>query len=330
MAPFRPSTPLRRSTAAVLCAGALLTAAACGGGAAEGGADAAISVQHSLGTVRLDAPPKRVVSLSVIDTDLALSVGVTPVAVEAFWGASSGIAPWQEDALADSDVTVIKPDGDGAIPIEQVANARPDLILAGGLHTVADQYDRLAEIAPTLGPVTAANADTWQQSAKSAGAALGRSDEAAEVVADLEERINGTAAEHPEFKGKEYSFSQAGRPGVLDTMRTEDDVTAHFFADLGLRMSDTALGLEGEEFVADVSYEAVEAIDADLVLVHYSVPKLRKGLEDGPVFKRLTAVEDGGYVALSNDDFAPVRSSTVLSIPEALDLLVPRLEKALG
>ncbi|MFC7330175.1 ABC transporter substrate-binding protein [Marinactinospora rubrisoli] len=148
-------TRTRRATSALgaLAVLPLLATAACAPGGAQqdgGSGPAAITVEHALGTVELAAPPERVVTLSPADTDLALALGVTPVAMAAFWGTDSGIAPWQEKALSGGDPAILRPDADGAIPIEQVAAAEPDVILATGLYTIDGQYERLDQIAPTL------------------------------------------------------------------------------------------------------------------------------------------------------------------------------------
>ncbi|RCV49559.1 ABC transporter substrate-binding protein [Marinitenerispora sediminis] len=324
-------TTTRRVAVALGALPLLLTAACAPGGPPDAGpGEPAITVEHGLGTAELAAPPERVVTLSLGDTDLALALGVTPVAMEAFWGSDSGVAPWQEDALAGAAVTVLRPDADGAVPIEQVAAAEPDLILATGLYTVDEQYGRLSQIAPTVAYRNGPLRDTWQESATAAGAALGRAEEAGELVAALEARLADTAAGHPEFDGATFTFSQAHEPGALSVMRSTDDVTAVLLAELGLVMSEEAGELPGSEFSVRVGFEELEAIDADVALVNFYAEDLRDDLEGNTVFRRLPVVEGGGYIPLTNEEFAPLRAATVLSVPEALDVMVPKLEDAVG
>ncbi|MFC7330174.1 hypothetical protein [Marinactinospora rubrisoli] len=172
--------------------------------------------------------------------------------------------------------------------------------------------------------------DSWQRIATSGGAALGRPEEAAELVADLETRLSEAVREHPRFAGRTYTFSQAHEAGALSVMRTPDDVTAALLEELGLTMSERATGLAGSEFSVRVGFEELEVVDADVALVNFYAEDLRDDLENNAVFQRLPVVRNGGYVPLTNEEFAPLRASTVLSIPVALDVMVPKLEEAVG
>lgn len=60
----------------------------------------------------------------------------------------SGIAPWVEAALTAPTPPLL--DTAEAMPFEEIAALRPDLILATDDYALADNFAKLTRIAPTL------------------------------------------------------------------------------------------------------------------------------------------------------------------------------------
>jgi iron complex transport system substrate-binding protein len=80
----------------------------------------------------------------------------------------------------------------------------------------------------------------------------------------------------------------------------------------------------------DVSYEAVEGLNADLVLMAHASDQLQSALEGNPVFANLPSVRDGRLVTVDLISVNALRTPMMRGINHALDLLVPELERALG
>ena len=106
--------------------------------------------------------PARVVTLDNQATDDALALGVVPVGMAKVTFVPGGIQSWTKQALGGERPKLINLDS--AIPYEQVAALRPDLILATNTYPLEERsvYDRLSRIAPTVHFVDGSLSDSWQ------------------------------------------------------------------------------------------------------------------------------------------------------------------------
>lgn len=314
----------------VLTAFALLSTAACADTEPEdtsGGEQ--IRIEHALGETVLDGPPERVVTLTPADTDVALALGVTPVGFRPHWSSESGLAGWQEEAFGDAEFTLLGDAETEVVPLEALAELEPDLILAGNYYRIADEYEDLSMIAPTTGPQTTGGEDTWQQVVESGGAALGKPEVAQELIEEVEASIAAVATDYPEVEGSTFSFSLVQEPGTVNVLKEPDDITVRFLEELGLVLSPESAGLSGDSFAAQISYERLDLLEADIALVHYYTDEARESVEDTNLFQSLDIAKDERYLALSQDEFLPLRETTVLSIPITVEQLVPRINEAL-
>src|SRR5690606_33492650 len=87
------------------------------------------------------------------------------------------------------------------LPFEAISTADPDVILAHYSGITQEQYDTLSQIAPVVAYPDEAWSTPWRDVVTIAGEALGRQDEATEVLAGIDEQIAEQAAAHPEFEG---------------------------------------------------------------------------------------------------------------------------------
>ncbi|WP_104166180.1 ABC transporter substrate-binding protein [Arthrobacter sp. SX1312] len=174
---------------AVLSAAAAATLAltACGGSseaAGEPAASSTVPVEHAQGTTEVPVDPQTVFTfdLGALDTLDALGVEVA--------GVPQGTLPEQLSAYEGGDVTDIgsmkEPD------FEAIAAAAPDLIIISG--RVADSYDELSAIAPTIDlSVDAADPiASFAEHTESLGRVFGVEDEVADRLAALDAAIDET------------------------------------------------------------------------------------------------------------------------------------------
>ncbi|MGH3931711.1 MAG: ABC transporter substrate-binding protein [Pseudonocardiaceae bacterium] len=160
------------------------------------------------GTTTIRTKPERVIALGFQrDTDTALALGVRPIAITEHSFFPDLIAPWVEPALTDPKPQLV--DTTSGIPFEKVAGLRPDLILATDDYELADNYPRLAQIAPTVSYLESPAIDTWQQRTTLIGTALGRGEQAQKIITDIEDQLAQAAQAHPAFAGKTFSRSYA-------------------------------------------------------------------------------------------------------------------------
>ena len=90
------------------------------------------------------------------------------------------------------------------IEIEKVAAQRPDLILGIYSGMTKKEYDTLSKLAPVVAQPKGEPdyGSSWQEETLITGQAVGKPDEAQELVDETEQLIADAAAEHPEFKGQ--------------------------------------------------------------------------------------------------------------------------------
>jgi iron complex transport system substrate-binding protein len=285
-----------------------------------------VTVEGKLGTAEIPAEPKRVVALGSTDADVAVALGVTPLAVPKYAYAAGRDAPWLAPRLEGKDVKEL----DATEPsLEAIAALRPDVILATTFYGVEKVYDQLARIAPVVSYEAGSSTDSWQTQATRIGRALGREEQAKEVVASVEARIAKERDAHPGFQGATFTSSFHFAPGQVVTLNSPDDFAVKILGGLGLELSPAADRLKGDGG-AQISLERLADLDADALLIAYADEKLQSTLEASAIFKRIPAVRAGHDVTLSLDATTALRNPSVLSIPYGLDQLVPSLGEALG
>jgi iron complex transport system substrate-binding protein len=320
-----PRRPVR-ALAGVLTAVAGLTA--CGGSEEEAGAAAGattsaggafpVSIENEFGTTEIEAEPQRVVTVGFNDEDFVLALGVTPVGVRQLLGDyDAPTRPWAQDQLDGAELPTV---GGEEIDVEAVAALEPDLIV--GVYSFMDQavYDQLSGIAPTLAQTDeyADGATPWQEQTLLTGQALGRDDEAQQLVDDVEGRFDQATSDNPSFAGTSIAVDLTG-VGSGHYLLGRDDLRTQFFSDLGFTVPDTS---------TDVSQERLDLLEADVLAVNGYT---QADADADPLFAGLDVVTSGRTVLLgsySGAVSAALGFGSPLSLPYLLDEVVPALAAA--
>lgn len=338
---------LRLLGAAVISAG--LLGAACGsssGGAsptasAAGDSSAApttaaataafpVTIEHKFGTITIDEPPQRVVSVGYNEQDWLYAFGVEPVGVREWYGDYPYATwPWADAARGDAKPEVLAGE---ELNIEAVAALRPDLIVGIYAGLTEEDYALLSKIAPVLAPPSEFNdySVPWREQTRLIGKALGQPAKAEQLVADLEKKLAAARAANPQFAGTEAvvgSFYQ-GKPGAY----APGDLRNRVLTDLGFVIPANYESLSGGEFYFEVSPENLGLLDVDAVvwLVFAADGSARKGIETNPVYPSLGLSTEGRSVWVDSQLLEGAFSfSSPLSLDFALDHLVPMLAAAI-
>lgn len=289
-----------------------------------------VSIEHKYGITQIPQPPKRVVSVGDNDQDPILALGVAPVAVRDWFGEQPhAVWPWARDELGDARPEVLPPAPD--LNFEQIARLRPDVIIGTFSAMTEEEYKTLAQIAPTVAQ-SGAHPDfgqPWQEITQVVGRALGREERAKKLVAEVEAQFEAARRAHPEFEGKSAVVGSAD--GGTYAAFTGTDTASRFLVALRfetLPEIEELAAAAGSTGRVDVSEERLDLFDADL-LVWFEAVDAGHGLLDNPIYTRLDVHNEGrdiflGYVPLGG----ALAFSTVLSLPFALDKLVPMLAAA--
>ena len=279
------------------------------------------SFAHKFGQTVLEAPPTRIASLDFGGGDDLLALGVQPVTLRLWTGEGPrGVGPWAEASLTSQPVLLR-----GTPDFERIAAARPDVILAFWSGITEADYAKLSRIAPVIAtPEGIGDFDLpWQARARLAARALGREAEAEARIIALEARLLEIAAQHPEWAGQTASiaFDWDGTPGAF----LPGDVRVRPLAQLGFA-TPAALSLLAAPgaFSVSLSPEDLGPLEADLILWVGSDSPPRQ-----PMRRFLAAHRDGREIVASAELSAALSWSSLLSLPHALDLLVPQIEAAL-
>ena len=240
--PTLAPTPVRRPASALI--GLLLalvlaltvTACSASGSDADDATDASgqgatdsfpVVIKKADGDVTIEKEPQRVVALDFPSADAAIALGVVPLGMAEISYLDAGVFQWTKDALNGATPEVFPVDN--GYPLETIAKLDPDVILAAGnaFPLISENWERLNEIAPVVGPLNGRGQDTWQQGHTQVGKALGRADRAAELVADVERKITEAREANPVFAGKTVTFFNYAA-SVLYLINSNDDTSIKF------------------------------------------------------------------------------------------------------
>ncbi len=299
--------------------------AATGNAATPGGAYPA-TIEHNYGSTEITEAPGRVVSVGYTDQDALLALGVTPVAVREFFGEQPDATwPWAQDELGDAEPEVLDV---AELNFERIAALQPDLIVGVSSGMTEDDYEQLSEIAPTISrPDEYVDYGVpWQDQTRVIGRALGREDQAEEVVAEVEGRFDQARAEHPELEDATVIVARPStEPGQFFLFGPEDS-RSRFMTSLGFGIPPQVAELASDSFIATISGEQLDLLDtADLVVWNVDTPADRELVERDPIYPQLAVAREGRDLFLDEETNAALSFGTVLSIPFLLDELVPEL-----
>src|SRR5687767_12961370 len=154
-----------------------------------------VTVSTAFGDVTVEEEPTRVVALGWSDAETALALGVQPVGASDWLAVGgNGLGDWVEDSYDEAPEIL----GTLELSYEAVAALEPDLILDTRSPATEERHELLSAIAPTIGQPEGVRAyeTTWQQQLEMVGRALGRTDEAAALRAEVEQAFTDAAGAH--------------------------------------------------------------------------------------------------------------------------------------
>ncbi|QLQ35084.1 ABC transporter substrate-binding protein [Micromonospora robiginosa] len=263
---------------------------------ADAGAGQTREITHAMGATKVPAEPKRVVVLDTDKIDTALSLGVTPVGAATAGEAKSWPTYFGADKLAGiTEVGVLtEPD------LEAINALKPDLIL-GSKFRQEKFYDELSAIAPTV--FTEKVGVTWKENFLLDGAALGKEQQAKDLLAAYEKRAKDFGAKLGDADARKISIVRF-IPGNIRVYGPDS------FS--GIVVGDTGLGrperqrLEGKEDKRFdlVSAERVNEVDGDVVFVTAYGEKAaaeQAKVTTGSLWQGLSAVKAGKAHVVSDE-----------------------------
>jgi iron complex transport system substrate-binding protein len=301
-----------------------------GGSGEEGTSGSGRTIEHKYGSTEVPENPERIVTVGLTEQDYLLALDIAPVGVREWFGGYPGaLWPWAREALGDRPLPEVLPVDE--INFEQIANLGPDLILGVNSGLTQQEYDTLAEISPTIAqPAEYADFGVpWQEMARLVGRAVGREERVEELIPEIETRFEEAREQNPDFEGSTGLLAADLEDGSVYVYA--EGPAPSFLRQLGLELPseiEEAVFSESRD-PAPLSLEQLELLESDVLVMGVYGPE-GSGVAERPVFRSLDVSREGRTVFLPETSLAngSITFSSLLSLPIALDEMVPRLAAA--
>ncbi|WMT88715.1 iron-siderophore ABC transporter substrate-binding protein [Pelagibacterium sp. 26DY04] len=280
-------------------------------------------VEHALGQTVVPAEPERIVAMTNRDAETLLALGVVPVGIQSQLGFEGGVGPWAEPLLRDARPEVWL---GMEINYEAVVAIDPDLIVFANSGLDAEVYGRLSAIAPTVALPSGAVpwAATPQEMTLTIAQALGREEDGTALNAELGAYLAAQRQRYPVFGAMTLSYLDIFQRSIF--AYPADSIVTNILLSVGFKPSAGVASIPENASYLDVSEERLAEFDADVLIIDGHGQSLEALQDELPTFSRLSAVQEGRVLLI--EDMA-LATNSQLSIPYALDRLLPRIAEAL-
>ncbi len=269
-------------------------------------------------TVTVPEAPQRVITLSELDLDTALTLGVTPVGT--INGRGQAAPPRYLDGKLPAGIEVV---GDIDNPnLETLLELQPDLILTGPVKP--EQLAILNEIAPTV--ITFNWARPWQESMQRTAQALNKEAEAKAVLERYRARVEEARQRLREHQGETLSIVRWNPKGP--SYMFKDAFASTVAEDVGLRRPAHQQD-RGHTHSMALSLESLELLDADWLVIGTlatsgEAVEAMNQAEQTPAFRQLSAIQARRFGAVDGSLW------TSLGGPMAALQVIEDIEALLG
>lgn len=288
-----------------------------------------VTVDHAYGSTTVTAQPQRIVVVGFTEQDTLLALGLVPIATTQWVGDQPyGVYPWASDKLGDAKPTVL--DSTEGLPMDQITELKPDLIIGTNAGLTEEEYAALTKIAPTI-PNSGLYSTTWYEPWPTqtvlVGKAVGREAQAQQMVESLTQRYADVAVAHSQWDGLPAAFVQAPYDDG-SVIAWPSGLGTDFLTDLGFTVPTSLDSFVGDEVAqAEIPAEKTAVLNDARVLIWGDEGGSADEIEQDTVLGQLDAVREERSVYADDQLTAAIYFSTILSLPYVLDHLVPELER---
>lgn len=293
-----------------------------------------VTIEHAFGETTIEEEPERVATLGWSDQDHVLALGVVPVAASklTFGGNDGGSSDWFDAEIEEvgAEAPVRYDDADGA-PIADIAEARPDLIMATTSGITKEEYEKLSKIAPVVAFPSGPYVTPWQTGLAMAGKALGRSDLAEQLTAETEKLIEDAAAQYPQLKGKSMLVTYIDAADLSTISVTNPtEPRAALWDDFGMAIAPIQDELtEPGQFSASVSAERSSELKSDVLLAWGSSADDVASFAKHDLIGQIPAIANGHAYGVGDETVMLAGSNpSPLSLPYIIENLLPGVAAA--
>ncbi len=275
-------------------------------------------------TVTVPEAPQRVITLSEIDLDTALTLGVTPVGT--INGRGQAAPPRYLDGKLPAGIEVV---GDIDNPnLETLLELEPDLILTGPVKP--EQLAILNEIAPTV--ITFNWARPWQESMQRTAQALNKEAEAKAVLERYRARVEAARQRLAAHQGETLSIVRWNPKGP--SYMFKDAFASTVAEDVGL-LRPAHQQDRGHTHSMALSLESLELLDADWLVIGTlatsgEAVEAMNQAEQTPAFRQLSAIQAKRFGAVDGSLWTSLGGPmAALQVIEDIEALLGKAEAEL-
>ncbi|MGG5752139.1 ABC transporter substrate-binding protein [Zafaria sp. Z1313] len=329
----------RRASLIAAAAAVVLGASACGSTDADPGTTAPaadafpVTIEHLYGETVIEAQPERVATVSWVNADIALALGVVPAGMDLdIWGQNeNGSTDWKDARLEElgapigSENAPVQYDPTDGINFEEIAKVAPDVILAPYSGLTREEYDKLSRIAPVVGPLAENYTAQWQDSTQAIGEALGKSAEAGQVIADVESKIAAAADANPVFQDTTFIAGDLTVTEGSLSVYAGGDNRPRFLTALGMTQAPVVEeNTPSGQFYFPWAAERANELESDVFFTWVPAGTTNEAIAADPLIGQIPGIKNGGLIATSDDQLTlAISASNPLSLVWALDEFVP-------
>lgn len=298
------------------------------------------TIKHAYGTTTIAAPATRPATIGWTSQDIAVGLGVVPVAmprVKSGTNAHQATAWFDEAAgkLGAGYGSARYPkqysDVDGA-DYTVLAQAAPDVILGLQSGISKEAYEKLSQIAPVVPFLKDSYNTPWDQSVLTIGAVLGKATEAERQAAELKERFATVVRDHPEFNKTVFiNAALSAKDTSKFWLYGPNDPRSQFLEALGMTPSPSAYPASNSRKDYQVYFSTERALElhSDILVNWATADRTAESIFTDPVLGQMPALQKRALVNEEDTNINwAITSFSPLSIAYGLDAFLPDLVAA--
>ncbi|ARJ51177.1 ABC transporter substrate-binding protein [Staphylococcus lutrae] len=286
------------------------------------------TIKHAMGTTEIKGHPQRIVTLYQGATDVAVSLGVSPVGAVESWTQKPKY-DYIKDHLKDTQIVGQEP----APNLEEIAKLKPDLIVASKVRN-EKVYDQLSKIAPTISQETVYQ---FKDTTQMLGKALGKEKEADALLQKYEDKVKTFQKDAQAKYGEAWPITASVVNFRADQTRLyAGGYAGEILHDLGFKRPEAQQKEvdKGKDIIPLTSKESIPLINADQIFIFQSDPNakdaqlIQKNEQEwtsSPQWKNLDAVKKG-HVANGIDEVTWNLAGGYQSSLQVIDDLYEKLD----
>lgn len=309
------------------------------GSQAEAGASFPVEITHTYGTTEVPSAPSRVVTISWVNADIVLALGVVPVGMDAdSWGGNDNKSTdWKDAKLEElgapigSDKAPKQFDTENGIAFDAIAALGPDLIVGAYSGMTQEEYDKLSKIAPVIGPGKPDYQTPWEESTTMIATALGKAEAGKKLIDDVIAQVRAAGVEaNPDLATVTGIAGDLTSDQGTISIYAKGDNRSRFLELLGVPVAEfVSENSEAEDFYFEWSAERAAEVESDLFFTWAPSGTTAEDIAKHNLYGQLPAAKKGGLVLLTDEmTTLSLSAASPLSLPWALDQVVPKFVEA--